>query len=59
MFSVHVWCFLGTVSKFDSSLYMDEGMGCVTTGIRFSVDVMCSLAVRYFCKMLMYNFAVS
>ena len=36
----------------DSSLYMDEGLDCVTTGGggEFTVGVICSLAVRYFCK---------
>ena len=28
-------CILGTISKVDSSLYMDEGVCCVTTGDRF------------------------
>ena len=41
---------LGMVSKKDSSPYMDEGVGFVTICDRFSISVICYLAVRYFCK---------
>ena len=51
--------FLGTVSKMDSSLYMDEWVYCVTTGDMLSVGVICSLTVWYFCKMSLYNLALS
>ena len=47
--------YLGTVSKMYSSLYMDKCVVCVTTGDMFSVGVICSLAVRYFCKTSLYN----
>ena len=50
MFSARVLYFLGTVSKIDSLLYMYKGVVCVTTGDRFPVGVICSLAVRYFVK---------
>ena len=51
--------FLGTVLKIDFPLYMDGGVGCVTMGDRFSVGVICSLPVRYFCKTLLYNLSLS
>ena len=47
--------FLETVSKIDSSLNMDKRVVCVITGDRFSVGVICSLAVRYFCKTSLHN----
>ena len=58
MFSI-VSCILGTVSKIDSLLYIDKGVVCVTTGDRFPVGVICSLAVRYFCKTSLYHLALS
>ena len=35
MFSALCLVFFGTVSKMDSSLYIDEGVGWITTGLGF------------------------
>ena len=39
--------------------FYDKGVICVTTGDRFPVGVICYLAVSFFCKTTLYNFALS
>ena len=39
-------------------MYMDDGVGNVTTDGGFHVGVICSLTGRYFCKTSLYNLAL-